>query len=396
MPSPSTPSGEGEPQTTSSDRQGQQEAAENLKKAGKKVADAGLQIPGSSEPAGSASSQAGGESDPMMPPDESSSNSESDIFEEPTESASAGSPSNQDGDMNDPGNMREPDDMMMEEESASGSQQESAEMAESGNSGSTGNLNEEIRAAQEALEQAGISLQTAGGILETATTDDELAEAEATLARARVAIIIAGQDLLEVREIFESTEEDWIIDEAEGALNDANVAIVIATDSIFNSRIELPEFDRRRRQGGGGTNSGESELDKELNDSIVIFENQILEARTEVLGSTPAPTSGENIPGVAVLGGNVGNGDDEGTFAENETGETMLEDPQVIEQGRMPEGADLASADNEAQPLIPEDVPDPQGDDIVAQQLREAAIAETNPELRNKLWEEYKRYKAGL
>ena len=53
----------------------------------------------------------------------------------------------------------------------------------------------------------------------------------------------------------------------------------------------------------------------------------------------------------------------------------------------------IASA---APPPDPEDIPSAQGDDIVAQQLREAAIAETDPELKEKLWEEYRRYKAGL
>ena len=32
-------------------------------------------------------------------------------------------------------------------------------------------------------------------------------------------------------------------------------------------------------------------------------------------------------------------------------------------------------------------------DDIVARQLREAAETETNPRLREKLWEEYREYK---
>jgi hypothetical protein len=45
---------------------------------------------------------------------------------------------------------------------------------------------------------------------------------------------------------------------------------------------------------------------------------------------------------------------------------------------------------------IPDDVGSGQDDDIVAQQLREAAISEKDPELQEKLWEEYKRYKAGL
>lgn len=42
---------------------------------------------------------------------------------------------------------------------------------------------------------------------------------------------------------------------------------------------------------------------------------------------------------------------------------------------------------------IPADIPDPQDDDIVAQQLREAAENEPDPELRERLWEEYRRYK---
>jgi len=35
-------------------------------------------------------------------------------------------------------------------------------------------------------------------------------------------------------------------------------------------------------------------------------------------------------------------------------------------------------------------------DDIVARQLREAAEKETDPELKKKLWEEYRKYREGL
>jgi hypothetical protein len=45
---------------------------------------------------------------------------------------------------------------------------------------------------------------------------------------------------------------------------------------------------------------------------------------------------------------------------------------------------------------VPADVGDGSDDDIVARQLREAAIAEDDPELREKLWDEYRRYKASL
>lgn len=43
----------------------------------------------------------------------------------------------------------------------------------------------------------------------------------------------------------------------------------------------------------------------------------------------------------------------------------------------------------------PADIPDGRDDDVVARQLREAAMAETDPELREKLWQEYRNYKKG-
>lgn len=42
---------------------------------------------------------------------------------------------------------------------------------------------------------------------------------------------------------------------------------------------------------------------------------------------------------------------------------------------------------------VPEDIPDARDDDIVARQLREAAQMEKDPELRAKLWDEYRKYK---
>jgi len=39
------------------------------------------------------------------------------------------------------------------------------------------------------------------------------------------------------------------------------------------------------------------------------------------------------------------------------------------------------------------EIPDGQDDDVVARQLREAALAETDPELRARLWDEYRKYK---
>jgi hypothetical protein len=43
--------------------------------------------------------------------------------------------------------------------------------------------------------------------------------------------------------------------------------------------------------------------------------------------------------------------------------------------------------------IIPEDIPSGESDDIIARQIREAAISEKNPKLKEKLWEEYRKYK---
>lgn len=54
-----------------------------------------------------------------------------------------------------------------------------------------------------------------------------------------------------------------------------------------------------------------------------------------------------------------------------------------------------ASPGNRAGPTPP-DVGDGRDDDIVARQLREAAQRETDPELRERLWDEYREYKRSL
>lgn len=49
-------------------------------------------------------------------------------------------------------------------------------------------------------------------------------------------------------------------------------------------------------------------------------------------------------------------------------------------------------ADGEPQFPIPDDIPSGRDDDVVARQIREAAMREEDPELRERLWDEYRRY----
>ena len=49
-------------------------------------------------------------------------------------------------------------------------------------------------------------------------------------------------------------------------------------------------------------------------------------------------------------------------------------------------------SDEQIRERTPEDIPILVDDDIIARQLREAALAEEDPVLRERLWEEYRKY----
>ena len=61
--------------------------------------------------------------------------------------------------------------------------------------------------------------------------------------------------------------------------------------------------------------------------------------------------------------------------------------------GNAPSSPLAGMSDQEIQERTPEDVPRTVDDDIIARQLREAAIAEEDPGLRDRLWDEYRKYK---
>ena len=117
--------------------------------------------------------------------------------------------------------------------------------------------------------------------------------------------------------------------------------------------------------GGGGDGALEEALG--ALDGQILAEREVLEQR-----------SNERPGGGAPAGGAGGGGM-----------------PQADAQAQM--GGPPAPANRPAPPMprgeAPEDIADAQDDDIVARQLREAALAEADPELREKLWEEYRRYK---
>ena len=79
-----------------------------------------------------------------------------------------------------------------------------------------------------------------------------------------------------------------------------------------------------------------------------------------------------------------------GRTADNTTGGSR--DAGGLEDGDASAG-EVEGAATEGDPRVPPDVGDGSDDDVVARQLREAAMKEEDPELREKLWDEYREYK---
>jgi hypothetical protein len=90
-------------------------------------------------------------------------------------------------------------------------------------------------------------------------------------------------------------------------------------------------------------------------------------------------------------GGREGSADDTGDDADRATGSAR--------GGSRPGGGRSTTSDPEGAPpssdatLPPPDVGDGRDDDVVARQIREAAMKEEDPAIREKLWDEYRRYK---
>jgi len=141
----------------------------------------------------------------------------------------------------------------------------------------------------------------------------------------------------------------------------------------------------------GGSGKGTSEIDilspsgstgMENNSDEPLFEEGseggMAEANAE-LEKRAAEGSGEGSDGAESSDGAEGS---EGS--QSEGGKTQGQDSGG--------SAGAEGSQGEALP-IPEDIDDGQGDDIVERQIRDAAMKETDPVLRERLWDEYRRIK---
>ena len=158
-----------------------------------------------------------------------------------------------------------------------------------------------------------------------------------------------------------------------------------SSSSAWETSNEAPSESAQSSQSGG---SGEERPDTQtaqqgkLQSTLDDFDREIMNER-KVLAASEAPASESQL--------NV-----------QETEQEPSRGPGAEQDNRSVEGGSGGFQVN-AQPIpvrragtpIPDDIPDARDDDIIARQLREAAMQEEDPVLKEKLWDEYKRYKRG-
>jgi hypothetical protein len=126
----------------------------------------------------------------------------------------------------------------------------------------------------------------------------------------------------------------------------------------------------------------EDQMDKSVDD----FDGVIAEEQREI--STVGRDT-EGFGGGGAGGGKVGLGK-QGSGGVQGTGEGQ--GTTGNEAGSGATGSVESMSEEEIAARTPEDIPDLVSEDIVAKQLREAALSEDDPVLRERLWEEYRNY----
>lgn len=128
-------------------------------------------------------------------------------------------------------------------------------------------------------------------------------------------------------------------------------------------------------------------LDRELARKFAEFDELMLGER-EALAQQRKGNAGDSGGGGGAYGaGGLGDGDG--------MPETAMADPGGAAANAGGSPGVPGSGDNNLPADIPADIGSANDDDIIARQLREAAIKEQDPALRAKLWDEYRKYKRG-
>jgi hypothetical protein len=207
--------------------------------------------------------------------------------------------------------------------------------------------------------------------------------------------------------------------------------------AAYEAQLErLRELIRRLRAGAGpapvvGTSPGGGPaqaltpdertaiLDRQLDaaigdfDELLLREQRVLENRARAVtdsggaggGAGTAGTSGASgasgapgasgASGASGTGGAVAPASGRWTDPAREAKASSAATPDAAAGGQGDAGGAPGRGERKPGSYVAATRADASDDDVVARQLREAAESETDPELRERLWEEYRRYKEG-
>ncbi|MGB7451969.1 MAG: hypothetical protein WBM36_07570 [Lysobacterales bacterium] len=135
-------------------------------------------------------------------------------------------------------------------------------------------------------------------------------------------------------------------------------------------------------------------------DERLLREQERIKAATPNTNSDSGGGAGSGAEGIGDGDGDAGgdgqnNSENSGQNSGGTAGDNRESGNTGGQQAGGPADSSQGSGDSGNDSDQPADIGDGSDDDVVARQLREAAEKETDPELKAKLWEEYRRYKRG-
>jgi hypothetical protein len=144
----------------------------------------------------------------------------------------------------------------------------------------------------------------------------------------------------------------------------------------------------------GGDAEKAEELGQELDKSMGDFDEALGQEQREI-SSTSRNTEGfDTGSGGGNGGGSISLGEQAaGAMGGSSGGGSSGAGGDMPSSGEIGGGALAGLDEQEIAKRTPDDIEAFIDDDIVAKQLREAALAEEDPELRDRLWDEYRKYK---
>jgi hypothetical protein len=248
------------------------------------------------------------------------------------------------------------------------------------------------------------------------------ADLRTELARARHDLDVSEQVLARIAERVRLARADPATGDAQRLRLDEYLAYVRDLVAANRERVRslaqqadaLPASTPASSSGSGGAARTEGEeiaaLDAKLGDSLSAFDALLLDEARKAQLRDRYGASADKAPGAG--GGAVGGGrgqrsakgepDAKGTRSADGESTGTPDSGNGAPQGPVSEpgspggrvGGDRPGAPG-GTAATPPDVGDGNDDDIVARQIRKAAETEPDPELRKKLWEEYRKYKQG-